>query len=277
MLGMTDKTSWSLRAVGNPSPIEVAMMLLSLLSVIIVLVMTFGRLDTETYRLLFFIDTTICMIFMINFFAGLFRARDKLFYLRHHWIDFIASIPAIEALRIARVFQILRVIRLIRMSRSFLIPLIKQRKQATLASLLVAMVTILTFASIIILIVESGTEGANIQTAEQAIWWALVTISTVGYGDFYPVSTAGHIVGGIVIVSGVSFFGVISGYMASVFVAPDENERQERQDAHKAEIKSELELALARMEENQRQMEQNQAQMLAKIAELKQALEAQKN
>ncbi|BDQ64989.1 ion transporter [Shewanella xiamenensis] len=277
MLGMTDKTSWSLRAVGNPSPIEVAMMLLSLLSVIIVLVMTFGRLDTETYRLLFFIDTTICMIFMVNFFAGLLRSRNKLFYLRHHWIDFIASIPAIEALRIARVFQILRVIRLIRMSRSFLIPLIKQRKQATLASLLVAMVTILTFASIIILIVESGTEGANIQTAEQAIWWALVTISTVGYGDFYPVSTAGHIVGGIVIVSGVSFFGVISGYMASVFVAPDESERQERQDAHKAEIKSELELALARMEETQRQMEQNQAQMLAKIAELKQALEAQKN
>lgn len=274
---MTDKTSWSLRAVGNPSPIEVAMMLLSLLSVIIVLVMTFGRLDTETYRLLFFIDTTICMIFMVNFFAGLLRSRNKLFYLRHHWIDFIASIPAIEALRIARVFQILRVIRLIRMSRSFLTPLIKQRKQATLASLLVAMVTILTFASIIILIVESGTEGANIQTAEQAIWWALVTISTVGYGDFYPVSTAGHIVGGIVIVSGVSFFGVISGYMASVFVAPDESERQERQDAHKAEIKSELELALARMEETQRQMEQNQAQMLAKIAELKQALEAQKN
>ena len=277
MLGMTDKTPWSLRSLGNPSPFEFAMMLLSLLSVIIVLVMTFGRLDKETYRLLFFIDTTICMIFMVNFFVGLFRARDKVFYLRHHWIDFIASIPAIEALRIARVFQILRVIRLIRMSRSYLIPLIKQRKQATLASLLVAMVTILTFASIIILIVESGTEGANIQTAEQAIWWALVTISTVGYGDFYPVSTAGHIVGGIVIVSGVSFFGVISGYMASVFVAPDESERQERQDAHKAEIKSELEMALARMEENQRQMEQNQAQMLAKIAELKHAVEAQKN
>ncbi|WP_297893016.1 ion transporter [Shewanella sp.] len=274
---MTDKTPWSLRTLGGPSPFELAMMLLSLLSVVIVLVMTFGRLEGETYRLLFFIDTTICLIFMANFFIGLFRARDKTYYLRHHWIDFIASIPAIEALRIARVFQILRVIRLIRMSRSLLLPLIKQRKQTTLASLLVAMVTILTFASIIILLVESGTEGANIQTAEQAIWWALVTISTVGYGDYYPVSTAGHIVGGIVIVSGVSFFGVISGYMASVFVAPDETERQERQDAHKAEIKSELEIALSRMEESQRQMEQNQAQMLAKIAELKQALEDKKH
>lgn len=274
---MTDKTPWSLRTLGSPSPFEMAMMLLSLLSVIIVLVMTFGRLDSETYRLLFFVDTSICMIFMINFFIGLFRARDKRFFIRHHWIDFIASIPAIEALRMARLFQILRVIRLIRMSRSLLLPLIKQRKQATLASLLVAMVTILTLASVIILIVESGTEGANIQTAEQAIWWALVTISTVGYGDYYPVTTAGHIIGGIVIVSGVSFFGVISGYMASVFVAPDETERQERQEAHKAEIKSELELALARMEENQQKMEQNQAQMLAKIAELKQVIETRNN
>ncbi|WP_300481974.1 ion transporter [Shewanella sp.] len=274
---MTDKTPWSLRTLGSPSPFEMAMMLLSLLSVIIVLVMTFGRLDSETYRLLFFVDTSICMIFMINFFIGLFRARDKRFFIRHHWIDFIASIPAIEALRMARLFQILRVIRLIRMSRSLLLPLIKQRKQATLASLLVAMVTILTLASVIILIVESGTEGANIQTAEQAIWWALVTISTVGYGDYYPVTTAGHIIGGIVIVSGVSFFGVISGYMASVFVAPDETERQERQEAHKAEIKSELELALARMEENQQKMEQNQAQMLAKIAELKQVIENRNN
>lgn len=270
---MTDKTPWSLRTLGTPSPFEMAMMLLSLLSVIIVLVMTFGRLDSETYRLLFFVDTSICMIFMINFFVGLIRARDKRFFIKHHWIDFIASIPAIEALRMARLFQILRVIRLIRMSRSLLLPLVKQRKQATLASLLVAMVTILTLASVIMLIVESGTEGANIQTAEQAIWWALVTISTVGYGDYYPVSTAGHIIGGVVIVSGVSFFGVISGYMASVFVAPDESERQERQDAHKAEIKSELELALARMEENQQKIEQNQAQMLAKIAELKQAIE----
>jgi voltage-gated potassium channel len=277
MFGMTDKTPWSLRTLGTPSPFEMAMMLLSLLSVIIVLVMTFGRLDSETYRLLFFVDTSICMIFMINFFIGLVRARDKRFFIRHHWIDFIASIPAIEALRMARLFQILRVIRLNRMSRSLLLPLIKQRKQATLASLLVAMVTILTLASVIILIVESGTEGANIQTAEQAIWWALVTISTVGYGDYYPVTTAGHIIGGIVIVSGVSFFGVISGYMASVFVAPDETERQERQEAHKAEIKSELELALARMEENQQKMEQNQAQMLAKIAELKQVIETRNN
>ena len=269
------KKKWSLRRFSGPAPIDMAMMLLSLLSVIVVLVLTFGQTDSETHRLLLFIDTFICIIFLIKFFIGLIRSPEKLHYLKNHWIDFVASIPAIEALRFARIFQILRVVRLIRMSRSFLLPLLRQRKQATLASLLVAMVTILTFSSILMLIVESGTEGANIQTAEQAIWWALVTISTVGYGDYYPVSTAGHIVGSVVIVSGVSFFGVISGYMASVFVAPDETERNQQQAEHKAEIRTELEQALIRMEENQAKMEQNQAQMLSEIASLKQSIEQQ--
>lgn len=115
------------------------------------------------------------------------------------------------------------------------------------------------------LLVESGAEGANIQTAENAIWWAIVTISTVGYGDFYPVTTVGHVIGGVVIVCGASFFGVISGYMASLFVAPDEQESLENQSKV---IKSELDLVLERMEANQQQM-------LTEIADLKQKLAQQ--
>jgi len=254
---MFGSKSWSLKNVDGPSPFELAMMVLSLVSVVIVLTMTFGRLDTETNKVLLYIDSTICLVFMSHFFVGLFIARSKTDYLRHHWIDFIASIPAIEVLRIARIFQILRVIRLIRMSRSLIIPLLRQHKQTTLASLLVAMILILAAASVLILLVESAEPNANIQTAEQAIWWALVTISTVGYGDFYPISTVGHIIGAMVIISGVSFFGVISGYMASVFVAPDEQERHQAQEAqaeHKEAINNKLEIALERMEQNQQQM-----------------------
>ncbi|WP_119967660.1 ion transporter [Shewanella japonica] len=269
---MIEKKRWSLKALNGPSPFDLAMMILSLFSVIVVLILTFGNVDAETRRLLLFIDLSICMIFMSRFFYGLIKANNKKFYLQHHWIDFVASIPAIEALRIARVFQILRVIRLIRVSRTLIIPLIRQRKQTTLASLLLAMVFILTTASIVILLVEAGTEGANIETAEQAIWWTLVTISTVGYGDYYPVSTVGHVVGALVIMSGVSFFGVISGYMASVFIAPDDHERSEN---NKKEIKFELEKALLRMEENQQQMEQNQQVMLAEITRLREELNQQ--
>ncbi len=271
-VSMIDKKRWSLKTLNGPSPFELAMMVLSLFSVFIVIMLTFSKIDPETRRVLLFIDTSICLLFMSRFFYELFKAPSKKFYLKHHWIDFVASIPAIEALRIARVFQILRVIRLIRATRTLIIPLLRQSKQTTLAGLLVAMVFILGAASVLILLVETGVEGANIQTAEQAIWWALVTISTVGYGDFYPVSTIGHIIGAIVIISGVSFFGVISGYMASVFVAPDSNEREEREETNKQDIKSALEQALERMEQNQQQMEKNQRQMLDEIAILKQQL-----
>lgn len=250
-----------------PTPIEMAMMLLSLFSVIIVLTMTFGKLKPQTYHLLFFIDTFICAIFLSNFFIGFFRAKRKLRFIKEHWIDFVASIPAIEALRMARLFQILRVIRLIRMSRSILVPLLQQRGQTTLASLLVAMVIIITLASVSILVVESGHEGSNIQTAQQAIWWAIVTISTVGYGDYYPVTTSGHVIGTLVIICGVSFFGVISGYMASIFVAPDEKEQLKE---HNQEIKNELEQALHRME-------QNQAHILAELAQLREQVNQSKH
>ncbi|MGE6651226.1 ion transporter [Shewanella colwelliana] len=248
---MADKKRWLLPVDQAPTPFQLAMMALSLVSVFIVLVLTFAKLDSETRRLLLMIDTSICVIFISHFLINFIRANDKLFYIKHNWVDLIASIPAIEPLRMARLFQILRVIRLIRMTQSILVPLMKQRSQATLASLLVAMVTILAFASVLMLIVETGVPGANIQTAESAIWWALVTISTVGYGDYYPVTTVGHIIGGVVIICGVSFFGVISGYMASLFISPDESERMESQ---RQEIRCELKMALDRMELNQQHL-----------------------
>lgn len=96
---MPEDTKVHVKRIKSPQPIELAMMLLSLLAVIVVLVMTFGRLDAETYRLLFFIDTGICSIFLVHFFIGLFNATNKWHFIRDHWIDFVASIPAIETLR----------------------------------------------------------------------------------------------------------------------------------------------------------------------------------
>ncbi|MBY5992327.1 potassium channel family protein [Ferrimonas balearica] len=235
------------------TPREMGMMLLSLFSVIVVLTIVFSDNDKETIRLLIKIDFYICMIFIVNFFYGLWRAEQKGRYLQTHWIDLVASIPVVEQLRFVRIFQILRVVRLIRMSRSVLGPLLQQKRETTLTSLLLAMITIITFASILILLVEDGVEGANIQSAESAIWWALITISTVGYGDYYPVTTEGRVIAAVVIITGVSFFGVVAGFLASLFV------REEDKDAPE----------VARLQAQQRRLEHQQAQLLEEIRALR--------
>ncbi|WP_084144541.1 potassium channel family protein [Ferrimonas kyonanensis] len=236
------------------SPRELGMMLLSLLSVIIVLVIAFNDETKESIRLLILLDFAICMVFISNFFWGLFKSVHKGHFIRDHWIDLVASLPMIEQLRYARIFQVLRVIRLVRMSRSLLTPFLQHKRETTVTSLLVGLVTVLTLSSVLILLFEDGVAGANITTAEDAIWWSLVTISTVGYGDFYPVTMEGRVIGAVVIVCGVSFFGIVAGYLASVFVSPEEEEKLHQQNQQLQQRSDELERQLKHLHQQNEQI-----------------------
>lgn len=73
------------------------------------------------------------------------------------------------------------------------------------------------FSSIIILQVEKAP-GSNIFTAGDALWWAFVTITTVGYGDLYPVTLEGRLVAVILMTTGVGLFGTFTAFVASWFV-----------------------------------------------------------
>lgn len=71
-------------------------------------------------------------------------------------------------------------------------------------------------AAWIVLIIEKDAEGASITTYGQALWWALVTVSTVGYGDSYPITAAGRIVGGTVILLSVGLVGYVIGKLGEL-------------------------------------------------------------
>ena len=74
---MIDKKRWSLKSLNGPSPFDLAMMVLSLFSVIVVLILTFGNVDAETRRLLLFIDLSICIIFMSRFFLWSGKSKQQ--------------------------------------------------------------------------------------------------------------------------------------------------------------------------------------------------------
>lgn len=77
------------------------------------------------------------------------------------------------------------------------------------------------FSSIAILQVEVDT-NSNIKTSEDAIWWAYVTITTVGYGDKFPITTEGRMIVALLMTVGVGLFGTFTAYLASWFVGEGE-------------------------------------------------------
>jgi voltage-gated potassium channel len=118
------------------------------------------------------------------------------------------------------VYRLLREVGLRTISRT----LIKDRAGSSLYVLLIMGIFVLEFGSLTMLRVEQNAAGANIRTASDAIWYTIVTISTVGYGDQYPVTNAGRGIGAGIIVLGVGIFGTFTGYLANFFLSPQKKE-----------------------------------------------------
>jgi voltage-gated potassium channel len=119
--------------------------------------------------------------------------------------------------RIIRVIRIFRIIKAFKTLKMFVEYVFKNKVSGTFSSVSVIAILVIIFSSISILQVENAPDS-NIKTAEDAIWWSYVTVTTVGYGEYYPVTTAGRIIAGILMTVGVGLFGTFTAYVASWFV-----------------------------------------------------------
>lgn len=97
--------------------------------------------------------------------------------------------------------------------------------QGTFTLVSLVSIILIIFSAIAILQLEKGVSDSNIQTAGDALWWAFVTITTVGYGDFYPVSYEGRIVAAVLMIAGVGLFGTFTGFVASWFLEEDQEDQ----------------------------------------------------
>lgn len=177
----------------------------------------------EVRRVLFVADFGICMVFMADFFALLYLHKDrKRYLLTWGWLDFLSSIPMLDMFRWARIARIIRLLRLyrgLRGSAGILRRLFADRQEATLIAIILTLLFVTIFCSVAILVAEEGS-GSNIDTAENAIWWTLTTMTTVGYGDLAPVTTLGKVVAVAAMFSGIGVFGAFTALVASLLVQP---------------------------------------------------------
>jgi len=135
-------------------------------------------------------------------------------------------VSIVPMLRIARILRILRVIRItghMGGPEAALRTFFKNRASAGLYIVLLLALIVMEFGSIGILWAERASPDANITSADDALWYSIVTMSTVGYGDQYPVTDLGRLIGTLVIILGVGVFGTLTGFLANAFVSPKES------------------------------------------------------
>lgn len=205
---------------------EIFIGILSVLSIINLLLAYVLRGNSDLQDVLRVMNALFSFIFLIDFSYRIATAPSRRAYFFRHfgWADLLASLPLAEA-KVLRIFRLLRVTRLLRKvgGRAVARTLIRDRANSALLTLLLMGILVLQFGSLTILYLEENAPGANILTASDALWYTIATISTVGYGDEYPVTNPGRFVGTLIIVVGVGIFGTFTGYLANLFLAPRKN------------------------------------------------------
>lgn len=199
---------------------------LSLLS-ILNLVLYYLVPDPAVASVILIMDGLLSLIFIGDFLYRLFSAESKSYYFFRQmgWVDLLASLPAPQ-FKVLRMFRIVRVYRLMkeyggaRMIKEFF----ANRGSSALLTLFFIMILILEFGGLAILWVESKVPNANITDASDAVWYVYVTITTVGYGDQYPVSDTGRLLGALIMTVGVGLFGTITAFLANAFIEPQDEE-----------------------------------------------------
>jgi len=186
------------------------------------IVLLYAINDKGLSNILLIMNVIFSAIFLLDFTYRLLTAPSKsdYFFRRFGWADLIASFP-LQQLKVLRLFRVMRVYRLLHEygARNVFRTLSRDRAGSALYILLFLGILVLEFGSLGMLRIEQYAAGANITTASDAVWYTIVTISTVGYGDKYPVTNAGRILGSIIIVIGVGIFGTFTGYLATTFLS----------------------------------------------------------
>jgi voltage-gated potassium channel len=224
---MTVDSKTTVREHSNSYEIFILTLTLMSLAIMVGLILPLSQAELDTLRVY---DNVICVVFIGDFLYSLWGShpRSEYFVHRRGWIDLLGSVPSLgifPALGLLRLFRLFRLARISRMLRGqakkdLFDDIIHNRSQyATVITLLLVML-VLVSSSLFVLQFESRSPDANITTGGDALWWAIVTITTVGYGDFYPVTALGRMMAVFTMFAGVGIIGALASILASLLVSP---------------------------------------------------------
>lgn len=241
--------------------LPVAILALVLLGVIIV--REFFLLSSEISLVLHILDWFIWVVFVFELTVLTSLSRNKLNYLVRHWYDVLIVIfPPARIFRLIRLSYLENIGILVGkiIERLFgsenavvrLIPLLFKtahnikkyfRSHKINYIFAVTIVIVLILGSLVVLI-ERDVPNARIHNIQDGVWWSIETITTVGYGDFFPVSSGGKIVAVVIMAFGITMFSLLTASLSSYLFGEHELKLEKKIDERLADIEKKLDSLL---------------------------------
>jgi voltage-gated potassium channel len=247
--------------------LELFMALLTFLSIANLGLLLLPVLSGGGKQVVLSVEMALTPIFLVDFLVSLARARPRSRYLVRGWgwADLVAVVPLLRFFRLFHVAAFVRTQRA-RGRGAILEELYVSRAAVTFYMTIFLVIAVLELAGALVLDAEAGAAGANITTPGDALWWGYVTITTVGYGDEYPVTAAGRIIGFFLLTAGVALFSVFTGFIANAFLAPRRTRLARRPEA--GSVRDELRALHALLDEH----DDHGAALRARLEALERAL-----
>lgn len=271
---MNIKDKHQAKILSNYTIFIVIITMLTWLNIVLFFTMGDSEAKVVIYDISYFLTFILLLDVLVRWRVA--KSARKYFIEEHGWLDLIGSFPLLSFARVPNVVKTIKKLRTLGMGRIFR-TFVNNRGETAVLSITLAVIFLMEFGSIFILWAESSSSDANIVTSSDAVWWVLVTVATVGYGDKYPVTNNGRFIATFVIVAGIGLFGILSGYMAKVFLGQKEDENRTvattaTADKSAKDTPANLDDVLAEI----KQMRQEQAGVSNRLASIEQFLEGEK-
>lgn len=201
---------------------------LTLLAVVYVFLIVLELMGASVAKTTFYqlIDGALWLIFVCDYLVQLYYAEDKVDYAKTHVLELIAIIPFdsffnfLRLGRLARLFRLVKVTRIFALSSRFWDTINKLLHTNSLSKVLMLNISAVLVASLFLSVLEE-------KSFFDALWWSIVTMTTVGYGDIVPQDTISKVIAIILMLVGICTFGMVTSTITRFF---SETERETKMD-----------------------------------------------
>lgn len=260
---------------------EIFIALVSLLSIFNLVFVLLPSMSPESVNLVEAIDLALTFVFLFDFGYRITTTRSKSYYFfyGYGWADLLSCVPQ---LRILRLFRLVKAYRLVKKkgTKTIIHYLSYQRAEAALYILIFYVIIIVEVGASAVLIAESKSAEANITTADNALWWAYETVTSVGYGDTYPVTNLGRLLGAIVMATGVAIFATLAGYLSNKLITPpkidEEKKPEEATSPFEKQVITGMDEIKSSLSQQEIQQEMKNQEIVTRLEKLENLLSAEK-